>query len=301
MMHPDVNKSADAHEQFVLLNEAYEYLINVDSSGSTTAQSGSTNYQWTEEDWQQQQRANAKERAREYARMRYEEFLKSDQYKDQMVVDTVVIHLSVVFSLVLLTVFPIVLYSLVGVESIIGYVFVNLIMFPLHLQAYRSLTLLDQNKFLHSMGKLFLFRRFQIVVLIILNFMMFFQVVIHTLVTISFVFSAYAIAVLLLQIIARNRKDKNFLSFGVGTTFVSFLFLVNFVFSSNPTTENFKIISNGYTDNTSIIALENHQLAEYPGVRLFFDYYEVRYANEVQYTFEYGLLGLMVMKDYEML
>ena len=298
-MHPDVNKSPNAHEQFVLLNEAYEYLTSVGSSNSSASQSNSASSQWTEQDWEEQQRENAKERAREYARMRYEEFLKSDQYKEQVVVDTVVLHLSVFFSILLLTVFPIVLFSMVGVESIIGYVLVNLILIPIHLQTYKNLKVLNEGEFLYSIAKLFLFRWFQVAVLIILNFILLFQVVIHTLVSISFIFSAYAIAVLVFKIIARNSKDKNFLSFAVAPSIISFLFLVNFVFSSNPIYEKFKVVSNGYTQNSSLIVLENDQLDDYPGVRTFFDYQEVRYANEVQYTFEYGLFGLMVMKNYK--
>ena len=297
-MHPDVNKSPDAHEQFVLLNEAYEYLINVQTSGSTSAQSSSAAYQWTEQDWQEQQRENAKERAREYARMRYAEFIKSDYYKEQKVVDTVTSHLVVLLSILLLTLFPFIMLLTIGAEAVIGIVFVNIVLIPIHLQAYQNLKILNSREFAISLGKLFQIQSFQIVSLLIINLLLFFKVVGNTLVSISFVFSAYTIAVLIAIISSRNSKLRKFISFAVAPTIVSLLFFLNYSFASHPTQEKFRIVSSGYNHEDSMITLDNEQLDEYPGIRIFFDFQEVRNADEVVYTFEYGFLGLMVMTDY---
>lgn len=300
-MHPDVSKSPDAHEQFVLLNEAYEYLINVDSSVGSSPQSNSTQYQWTQEDWQNQQRENAKERAREYARMRYAEFIKSDYYKEQKVVDTVTLHLGVLLSLFLLTIFPMIMISIIGIEAILGIALINLVLLPVHVQAYRNLKGLNAREFLNSIGKLFQIRSFQIVSMIVVNIILFFTVIINTLVSITFIASAYSIAVLLFLIIVRNPKFQNFMSFAVAPTLVSLLFLINFAFASYPTQEKFRIQSDGYYQQNSMITLQDHQLDEYPGIRTFSNFQEVRYAEEVVYTFEYGFLGLMVMTDYHFL
>ena len=69
----------------------------------------------------------------------------------------------------------------------------------------------------------------------------------------------------------------------------------------SPISEKFHVISNGHRESSSMIRLENNQLDQYPGIRIFFDYLEVENANEVRYTFEYGLLGLMVMTDYQLI
>ncbi len=298
-MHPDVSQNPNAHEQFVLLNEAYEYLINVDTSGNSSFQSSKASYQWTNEDWQQQQRENAKERARQYARMRYEEFLNSDQYKEQKVVDSITSHLGVLLSLILLTVFPIVMFSLVGAQAIIGLFFVNLILLPIHINAYRNLKIFNGNEFLNSMTKLLYYRWFQVISMGIFNLIVLFTVVIHTLVTISYVFSAYAIAVLAILVIVRNPKNRTFLSFAVAPSLISLLFIINFAFASDPINENFIIVSDPQTRNTSVITLEKGQLDEYPGLRTFSDYFEIRYAKSIEYTFEKGLFGLWVMTDYD--
>ena len=300
-MHPDVSKNSEAHEQFVLLNEAYEYLINVGTTSSGNTKSSANRYQWTEQDWDQQQRENAKERAREYARMRYQEFLKSDQYKQQQVVKTVTTHLSVVLSVILLLFFPILMYFFIGSEAIIAFFIVNLILLPVHTNAYRNLKNLNSAEFLSSLRKVFKIREVQVVALTIINFFLFFKIIIHTLVSVSFVLSAFLISILLLQLLYRNPKNRSFASFGIGPTIVSILFLINYLFASNPISEKFHVISNGYRESSSMIRLENNQLDQYPGIRIFFDYLEVENANEVRYTFEYGLLGLMVMTDYQLI
>ncbi len=297
-MHPDVNKNENAHEQFVLLNEAYEYLINVESYGSTSTDSSSQNYQWTQQDWQEQQRENAKERAREYARMRYSEFIKSDYYKEQKVVDTVTTHLLVLFSILLLTLVPIIMLSILGIEAIVGIAIINIVLLPIHLQAYQNLRLLNFKEFRSSFGKLFQISSFQIVSLLLINVLLVVKVVGNTLASTSFVLSAYSIAILLFLILTRTSKIRKFMSFAVGPTIVTMLFFINYLFAAYPTQQKFKIVSNGYSQESSMITLADRQLEKYPGIRIFYDYQEVRDAEEVVYTFEYGILGLIVMTDY---
>lgn len=298
LMHPDVSKSADAHEQFVLLNEAYEYLINVGTEGQNSTTNSSESYQRTQEDWQQQQRENAKERAREYARMRYAEFIKSDLYKEQKVYDTITAHLGVLVSLLLFTAFPILMVNLKGIEALFGVLIINVILSGLHIKSYQNLKKLSFQEFLNSIRKMIFIPSFQAFVLIAINIPIVINVVVNTLVSISFVLSAYALSILLFLVISRRAKIRNMLSFGVAPTLVSLLFLVNYVFASFPTQEKFTLISDGYQEN-SMITLEGNQFDEYPGIRIFFDFDEMRFADEVLYTFEYGLLGFIVMTDYE--
>jgi len=54
----------------------------------------------------------------------------------------------------------------------------------------------------------------------------------------------------------------------------------------------------GQQDGTYIY-LENNAYSEYPGMRTFLDYEEMRNRKHVTYTFKSGLLGLRVMTDHE--
>jgi len=45
--------------------------------------------------------------------------------------------------------------------------------------------------------------------------------------------------------------------------------------------------------------LENNKYDEYPGVRIFLDYEEMRDKKHITYTFKEGILGLRVMTEYE--
>ncbi len=72
--HPDINKSPDAHDQFIKITEAYEILINMDLNEfyfhrETTRDHGFMQAQYDKA------REEARERGRHYARMKYEKFI----------------------------------------------------------------------------------------------------------------------------------------------------------------------------------------------------------------------------------
>lgn len=81
--HPDVNKSPDAHERFIEVTEAYEFLINhwpghiTGSTGKESQDQGYTDYRWTEE--YERFRKDSREKAQRQARMRYEKFRKQHE------------------------------------------------------------------------------------------------------------------------------------------------------------------------------------------------------------------------------
>ena len=56
--------------------------------------------------------------------------------------------------------------------------------------------------------------------------------------------------------------------------------------------------SRGNQESTYIF-LENNKYDEYPGVRIFLDYEEMRDKKHITYTFKEGILGLRVMTEYE--
>ncbi|MBX9850377.1 MAG: J domain-containing protein [Cytophagaceae bacterium] len=87
-LHPDKNKSQDAHEKFILLTEAYECLTNI-KSGKARVQQKTKSYS----DWQKENRDTARNQARKYAEMQYEEFKKTDYYKNSQAAFIVGVHL----------------------------------------------------------------------------------------------------------------------------------------------------------------------------------------------------------------
>jgi hypothetical protein len=80
--HPDINKSEEAHQKFVDVNEAYNYLMDLhthsSNSGGDTASFSREEYY---RQWIQHERQKARERAARQARMRFEEFRRSSAYR----------------------------------------------------------------------------------------------------------------------------------------------------------------------------------------------------------------------------
>ncbi len=81
--HPDLNKSPDAQEQFILVNEAYEFLIRIN-----TVQTRPVNHTRTRptkeqayKQWVDHERAKARARAAREAKKKFEQFKKSSIYK----------------------------------------------------------------------------------------------------------------------------------------------------------------------------------------------------------------------------
>ena len=110
LYHPDVNKSPNANELFLLINEAYIYLIDYrsgrfDAPKAREAQKPGFSY----EEWIKKERARAKAKAAYHAKQRYEEFIKSKTYKSAMMInafsDYVFIGLALVMIFVPIMVF----------------------------------------------------------------------------------------------------------------------------------------------------------------------------------------------------
>src|SRR4051812_18428661 len=103
-LHPDRNKRENAHEAFILLNEAYEYLLDLKTGKISRAQTPAyTN------NWYKQEREKAKARARAFARMQYKEFIQSDRYKSLSSLSTVADYFFSFFLIALLIFIPVVI------------------------------------------------------------------------------------------------------------------------------------------------------------------------------------------------
>jgi len=88
--HPDVNHSPDAQEKFILINEAYEYLIQAKLDTPIFKAKTSNKSNFSEEDWIFQERQRARKRAAQNAQKKYAEFMQSKIYKSAVIIYTLV-------------------------------------------------------------------------------------------------------------------------------------------------------------------------------------------------------------------
>ena len=106
--HPDVNKSANAHEKFIEINEAYEFLMSKSQQLAGEAVSGSKpkNSDDLAREFEQFRQA-ARERAQQHAKMRYADFKKKhDAFQESGINDIALIF----YFLVRLALIPIFLF-----------------------------------------------------------------------------------------------------------------------------------------------------------------------------------------------
>lgn len=108
-LHPDLNKNPDAHQQFILLNEAYEYLVNLKTGKIFENNSTTAKRYKTYERWQDSEAERARHRAEYYANRKYNDFTNSEQYKKMTGVNANILRASMFVLITLLISLPIVL------------------------------------------------------------------------------------------------------------------------------------------------------------------------------------------------
>lgn len=104
LLHPDKNKSPNAQEKFILLNEAYEYLQNVKTGRiydrKSQTYTKTTTSRKSYDQWEEAERDNARARAQQHAHMQYEEFINTKYYKTTVIINLIakiIYFLSVIF------------------------------------------------------------------------------------------------------------------------------------------------------------------------------------------------------------
>jgi hypothetical protein len=306
-LHPDRNANPDAHEQFILLNEAYEYLIK-QKEGKVTAGNRQAYY----ENWQDQQREEARQRAREYARMQYDEFIKSDRYKTIRSMEVILQHAQLLFAFSLWFIVPPIAYIYADIQGLIGAIVIGFLTIQFTVPMVRenwppnfkliggAIKIIAQNN------------AFKIALLTAFNVLVILRVGLQTLIPLWALALAFIMpmvgmyALLRFKYLPYNTFRQAFYAFCYVPLFLNFLFLVNFVFSHNNTMEKHGFYCDTQSgtrssprQNTTYIFLKDGMYDEYPGIRYFMDYNMMDGKNKITYTMADGLFGLRVMKDYE--
>ncbi|HCW06494.1 MAG TPA: hypothetical protein DGG95_03905 [Cytophagales bacterium] len=312
LLHPDKNKNSDAHEQFILLNEAYDCLLSI-KSGAQTVTIESDPYSY--EDWFRQTQEEARQRAREYAQMRYEEYKKTDQYKKSQAAKMVVEHLYFI-SCVALMLSPLwgILFN--GGLGFFAGILITFVTVQYWAGIFREKIELDFPAFFESILIVVKTRTFRLFVLIPLNIYLFVRFTLNTqvtLLTLGLIFLSLHLLIFLAskKLAILKPVSWSIIFLALVPTLFNLFFLFNFIFSSNPTIEKYSFVhktewygsrrrhNSGSYQKTSYIDLENNKYEEYPWFRMFLDFEAMQYKSEITYTFEDGLFGLRVLKGFE--
>ena len=306
-LHPDINPSRDAHEQFILLTEAYEYLINPGAKKKKTVISY--------EDWVQTQREATRTRARAHARMRYEEFKKTEYYKQSEAIHTIVEHFYFVSS-ILIFISPIILFFIYGIGGSVAGIFIIFLTVHYWAGVITDNFELSFKLFIEAVMTILKSKTFSVIIIIFINFYFFTQITLNTQIKISiivlsiilFYFSVYLIN----ERYNLHKKVSSLITFlCILPTVFNLFFVLNYSFSSHPEREHYLFIhekrwyggsrlTGPYRlERIAYINLENRKYDEYKWFRVFYDFEAMKDKSKIEYTFEDGLFGFRVLKSYK--
>lgn len=119
--HPDRNKHPRAAEAFVLVNEAYEMLLNPSFQSASIAEDLEKRKKYygsskAGEMKSEERREAARARARNNAQKSYESFVQSPIYKTAMVVSRILDFAAILFSMVLI-IAPFLVFALIPIDE----------------------------------------------------------------------------------------------------------------------------------------------------------------------------------------
>ena len=312
VLHPDINKSLDAQEKFILLNEAYEYLQNVKTgkvydnkaSDFKKAKTADKNYEY----WKRTQRAKARARAAYHARMKYEAFTKTNFYKASVALNVFADFLEILTVSFILIGIPIIGFTVQGFLGLL----VSLIMIIVTLPYWIvSLIHIRQKfkfkEFISAIIWIVKAKAFIIIGCTIINLFILLRIGLSTLINIWYLVAIFAVLISLASFLTVKLKKtfiRKLLLYGLVPGIINLFFLANFLFDSNLTTETYnfkhKMQPTRYGSQKSThIILEGNVYQNYVGIRVFLDIEQMENASKITYNIADGLFGLKVMKSYK--
>lgn len=304
-LHPDRNQAPEAHRDFILLNEAYAYLLNLKTNRRPLpGQPGGY------EEWYRQERIRSRQRAQAYAQMQYEEFLKSDQYKLSSSWATIGAHAYFVFGIAVLVVLPLVAVFLFGFKGLWGSLLVMVLTSPLSLDAVRSKPRQDWRELGQALLYVMKTGSFQTVTLTGLNLVLILKIGFQTLLRPEQLLGAFTVAMLAAWLLTqwewpvKSHLPRRLVVFCLAPFLLNLFFLINFTFSRQPVQETYlfaQVRQQGARqglERSTLIELQDYAYSEFPGIRVFWSYQAMEGYDQITYTFAEGLLGLRVMTDH---
>lgn len=102
--HPDINHASDAKDLFIIITEAYDFLISYHEKIKSDEEA----YHQAIEDWRKYRQHRSRKRAHAYARAPYSTFKKSNYYRQTRIFDGTAIIYGIVISLM------VIIYTIIG-------------------------------------------------------------------------------------------------------------------------------------------------------------------------------------------
>ena len=304
-LHPDISDEPNAHEKFVELNKAYEYLEalktgQLEEKRNRSRRKGKQRDPWEEEAYRKARETRTKE-GRERARRKKEAYLKSDQYKFDVAMTIITDHLLAVFSLFCLYFLPVALSFAISpillltlIPGTFGFYFVfnyfkrRRTVGPMKI--YKAFLLL--NKVINLWFPAF----------VVFNFIIIFKVLLNTIIP-GWVMLAIVMFTLTFHLLAWLAKPKLKLPWnktfkkGVLPSLPLWLIFLNFLFSHSPEVEYHHIDQKLFKESS--IMLKDDAYYNYPAMLWYSNLDDASGRNTIKYTIEKGLFGIKVLKDYE--
>ena len=301
LMHPDKNKSPNANEEFVKVNEAYEFLINWKTNPSSDESSSRDN------------RADAEFRAREYARMKYRDFVKSQAFKSASKYTDNQLQLYFLINTFLYGVIPFFLFAFLDLIGLCIAIGINLLAIPYSKWYFNEIAPGFKERFVTTVsslwGKCVIYKiaAFAINIIIYSNFALRILLPFSALI-ISFIGLTFIPDLILKRL--KGPSKASWYSMVIIPLVINLFVLSNFVFTENERKETLSYynktdlsVSKGGRSRgrvaTPIIEFTNGKYQDYLGMRFFWSRDESLENNFVTITFKSSYCGLTVVSDYE--
>jgi hypothetical protein len=294
-LHPDINPSANAHQQFIFLHEAYEY-----AKRNLTTNKAKFN---AENSWQNA-RKQANEQAEKQAKMRYNEYLNSDEYRYLFSINILLDHVEFLLSVCLPFLIPILFYKWADWEGVVTGIILLLFISPYLVKCFKKRKSINWPQFIAAFNFLKQFEEFKLLILCSFNFYCFWNYALVTMIDMKIIVGLYCLSVIFCYLLW-HFKFKNltkititFLLIGIAPLITNFLFITNYYTGFNATTE----VYNFYVNNKkSSIVLQNEAYQEFTFIRFYVDTDHLNKFHSIKYTFATGCYGWRVMKNDELI
>ncbi len=318
-MHPDRSKDPDAHEKFLALNEAYDFLSKLVSSENPSEGSGE-HVEDLYKTWEQKERQRVRQNVKDHLKKKYSGNIRYINDPVYEALEIVFVHFTFLLALFSVLILPVILIYTFGSTGIMMSVFANVFLLLFTMSAARNLHRLNLKVFGRSIALLLNTKPVRTGLLLLFNAVIFFSIGVNTLIDLTHLFIGYtitslvAVFIVLLKKHSTNSKvtsyDVYFWSLSAAPSVISILLTVNYVFSSSPVSETYTYSAhtrNSYVEGgmshkrkSGLIELENSTYSSYAGIRLFINGIDLSDQGTITYTIERGLLGYKVATGFKL-
>lgn len=315
-IHPDRNTAATAHEDFLELNEAFDFLysfLKVNKRFGVDESTLTNSY----DNWEKTVKENVRKKVKEQARMSFQAYMNSEYFRSDTLIECFFTHLIFLVTFFNLLILPIVLgyhYAWIGLSMAL---IENVLMILFTTSAVRNLDKLNWRQFVEA--SLFVMKtKMGIgILLFAFNTYIFITIGLNTLIPMKTLISLYFLLAIVgigfgttLNVRQKRTLHSSLLYFhglSIFPTIVSLFLVLNFVFSSEPINEKYTFQStekySKYGDRyilrkTGLIELERNAYNNYTSLRSFSNHSNLLDKGKIHFTFENGLFGIKVLKEY---